>query len=315
MPSKHGDELADVGLQKCGVTERDLIEMFDNYTKETTKHTSSQSESRLHRSFSTCTYHNFYSITHLKQVLLEAPYIDDFNIIDDIVDIICTYHGILEWSESDKSSNIEIIGSKDQTISYAKVKLISKIQDNGYGTIFFNEWIDLACNKKIFKYILKVSEMVHRKGLIKSGFRELQIGLVSTNFDAQLECITESTILGDDKKGASISWYCIGARSSFYYLGAEVPKCSTYEIAWHEFKVSRGFKSCDKDCFFMLQIDLINKRFEIVCGAIKDSETAVAKCDIPDQLVNQINETQTFRIGLSFFISTPGSFAVGLVKI
>ena len=299
------------GLQSGDVSKYALLEMFDKYQRESTPPTI---DSDLDQTFHT--YHNFYNLADLKRALKKTFYIEALNVIDGIIDIICIYHGILSWSESDKLGNIEINESNDQTISYAKV---IASETYGCGTIFLNEWIDLKCNKKIFKYIFKVTEMGQcTRCWVWDAFRELEIGFASAKFVPKVSKIDSNTVipqkLGNDRNHASISWYSDGSRSRFYHFGMIVKKSCffTDAIAWHEFKTSKGFKLYDKDCFFMLEINLIDNHFTIVCGAMKET---VSKCDIPNELINQINEMETFRIGVSLYASNPANFAVGLVKI
>ena len=41
-------------------------------------------------------YYSFYDINSLRKVLLQTKYINEYNIIVDIINIICEYHGITQ---------------------------------------------------------------------------------------------------------------------------------------------------------------------------------------------------------------------------
>ena len=62
--------------------------------------------------------YNYYNLDQLKQAIKQTQFITKYNIIDDLIRIICQYHGIITWSKTDKSSEVSIFNSNDNKISY-----------------------------------------------------------------------------------------------------------------------------------------------------------------------------------------------------
>ena len=118
-------------------------------------------------------------------------------------------------------------------------------------------------------------------------------------------------MLGYDRNGHSIAWHSDGDTASFYYKDKKYRNFNQQSTPWNNFNINEGFKNNCKRTFFMLEIDLIERSFIIVCnvnGIIIEHPTI-----IPNSLLKEIQETNKFRIGLSL-CHNPG-FSVGLVKI
>ena len=284
-------------------------------------------------------YYNYYDSQELKNVLLSTDYISKLNIISDIIDIICNFYPITKWSSINKSNNIYITNSIDNTISYANIicqdthniindnnKNIIKNYNNKSGIIFFNEWIDLnfsnEYNKFIYRYIFKVHQFYEIDKLKESNelnfsidFFDLgssfQIGLTSNKFNKNINKI------GFDINGESICWNCDGKICGFYYKSSKINddnNINEYYSLWNSFKISKGFTINNKNNFFMIEIDLKYNKFKIKCYSIVGIKFIITETSIPSQLLKTINQTKMFRIGVSFKLDTFGSFALGLVK-
>ena len=97
-------------------------------------------------------YHYRYSdIDSLRRALSLCDYVIQYNIIDDIITIICQYYPFVDWSMIDKSNTISITNSNDNKISYATFNDYSG--HSKHNTILLNESI-LTINKhKINQFI------------------------------------------------------------------------------------------------------------------------------------------------------------------
>ena len=129
MKSNKNNRSTDYSCDLLNLTmkERKLVKLFD----------------KLYCSQSKCNtkdiYYPCFNLKKLKKTLLSTEYISKkYNIISGIVDIICEYHGTLDWSSINKSKHISIIPSKDKKISYA---VLTKPESNfrWNETILFSE--------------------------------------------------------------------------------------------------------------------------------------------------------------------------------
>ena len=95
--------------------------------------------------------YNYYTRKSLKKALKPG------NLIEDILNIICDYCGITQWSLYEKSKDISIVNSNDNNIEYAILTQTADTNqmEDKYHNVFFNEWIDLSGDKSIFRYIFK----------------------------------------------------------------------------------------------------------------------------------------------------------------
>ena len=131
---------------------------------------------------------NYFDINRSKNVLISSDYIKIYDIIDDIIVIICKYCGIVDWSDIDKSNNISIVQSNDNKISYAICERNDKNDAGTYDDICFDEWINIDSNKSIFKYVFKATpKFINPFVITKERYITLRVGILvrtsHTDFD------------------------------------------------------------------------------------------------------------------------------------
>ena len=104
----------------------------------------STKESKKDRKPKTTFYHHYFSFDMLKSALKQTELIEKLQVIDDMLHIICTFCGITKWSQTDKSSQIRVINSKDDNIEYAIITQDSNQLStiNQYHNIFVSDWIN-----------------------------------------------------------------------------------------------------------------------------------------------------------------------------
>ena len=106
--------------------------------------------------------YNYYSLQQLKQVLDDTDLILKFEINSNIINTIITYCGITNWDIINKSRNINIYKSNDDSISYAILNRGNIVFDAfgaeesySWDSILMNEWIGVSDDKLIFRYLFK----------------------------------------------------------------------------------------------------------------------------------------------------------------
>ena len=257
-------------------------------------------------------YHNYFSKNKLKSTLLSTEYVSKYNIINDILDIICKYHGInvSNWSTTIKSDNIHIENSQDNNITYAILRRCEPNIYSFYDTILIDNWINLTdTNKQIYRYIFKVTEHISYDS---TGVCSLRIGIISDKFNknGKFTNIKELESIGFDGYGSSICWYTGGKLAWFIFKHCDYTE-NYKSIHWESFKINKGF---NRNCYFMIEINGFECKLKIICDAINGKKKEM-EMEIPDSLLNKIFENKRFKIGVSLYMNTPGSFGIGLVKI
>ena len=74
-------------------------------------------------------YPSNFDINEIKIAISTSNYVQKYNIIPEIIDIILNYIEIVKFSQTYKSSNIELINSNDNSIEYAILN--QKTEKNG----------------------------------------------------------------------------------------------------------------------------------------------------------------------------------------
>ena len=271
-------------------------------------------------------YHNYFTANVLKDALLSTPLVQKYNIIDDIIVMITEYYGIIGWSNIDKSDNINIIESTDKIISYAVLKnkkIDTSVERTFYNLILFNEWIDINCNKKIFKYIFKVDKIINSQ-MSYSDFSELNIGFITPKFIKninigpkklkfkELSHADLDNIIGRDKHGNSIRWSSDGETCEYVYKSDSIAD-RVCTINWKGF-VNAFEKMKDFNKYFLFEINLIKNIINVKCNAML-SGNKIYQHDIPAALLKSIEETQQFKICAMLFTRDEKPFSIGIVRV
>ena len=274
-------------------------------------------------------YYNIYNINDLKNALLSSEYVTKYNIIDDIINIICKYNGILDWTNDDKykSNVINVINTNNNLISYAIVDTDNPSHVSRYDTIFLNQWFDINCNKKIFKYIFKVNKHYSTTNYPFCG-PDTIIGIITNRMIKEQDLINKSNAdngkqdlskhhyaVGEDECGNSFGWNVCSNICSFYFKNDyddEGPGKDSKLTKWCKF--GRIMKIDDIDSYFLLEINLIKKTMKIISTAF-GSFDKIQETSIPETVLNAIKDEEMFTIAYSVNIIEPGHFAFGLVKI
>ena len=225
-------------------------------------------------------FHHYYSFVSLKNAISQTVLIDIFNIYDEIIIEICNYHGITDWSNKEKSEKFSIVDSNDNTIRYVLLTHPPSVQYTT-NSILFNDanWIDIDSNF-IYQYIFKINQNQ------AIGGSHLYVAIVTQNYNFPLKCDRiaqeerfECYSVGSPFIDAttSLSWETDGYVCSFRYRG------NTYENAWDTFnKKSYLYDKQYPFDFFMLQINLIEKKLKIYCNELANEDKFI-ECNFPSQ--------------------------------
>ena len=250
-------------------------------------------------------YYNFYSLKNLRDTIRSSKYIQLFKIIDDVINIICEYHGFnMGWSDDYNyiSNNIKI----KNTPSFSNAVSIKNSMnfDREYDSLLFNEWIDIDCNKKIFNFIFKFCDpRIDR--IYGFGFKVpfiFNIGIITKKFiseqydmyDYRGYCEYKETKHhyrpGYDQFGYSISFEINYNDCDFIFKGK---KC----INGNNCKISNLNQS-----YFLFQINLINNKIKIISNDYTFGyQNKSMEFLIPQVLLNTINNSKLFTIGASTY--------------
>ena len=204
--------------------------------------------------------YRYFTFDELKDVLLSSNYIGvQFNIIPEIVDIICQYHGNIDWSKTDKSENISIVNSTDGNISYAVVER----KRNGQDTILFNEWIDLTDifeseskqdsggdnnsvdnsnndgNNNVLRYVFKFIEYRDKKRYQNNGendgVAQIRLGFITPQFNTVFADDSGDNMIGlPFEREIEIMKDTIDSTADDEYIRSQLEmKYSYYSMSWH----------------------------------------------------------------------------------
>ena len=259
-------------------------------------------------------YYSYFDIKDLHDALLSTTCIQKYDIIPGIINIICEYNGITNWSNIDKSDNISIISSKDNKISYAIAKRIHDEEQWIGDTILFNQWINLDCNKSIYNYIFRVTQYNSIDNTDKIQAYALNIGIISSKYSLNnlTDIMEDKTTLGMEKSGHSICWYYSGYGSRFYH---KIKSSSDTTLQWNRYFVKNGFKN-DENSYFMMEINFKTNQMKVTCLALDKvpSTDKTVIYDIPKEFIKQIETDEMFRVGMTLTSRHGGVYGVGLVR-
>ena len=265
-------------------------------------------------------YYKYYDINDLQKTLLNTKYIDEYNIIIDIINIICEYHGITQcWTKDEtyKSNNIVVINSNDNLISYAIAERNRQNDRLVHDSILFNDWIDINCNKKIFRYLFKVNEHFY---YYRPDHPAINIGIITKkfikneavhidNFKIDKTTLRHHYAPGFGMDGDSLGWYV--EQNCYCYYKSKSTGDRIY-TNWNKFENKMEIN--DINSYFLFEVNLVENNIRIISNAFK-SESKVYKYSIPETLLNIINKEECFTIAYSIIIDRPAYFALGLVKL
>lgn len=254
------------------------------------------------------------SLFNLMSCISKTYYISKYKIIKELVEIICYYIGFKDLSPFDKSPNISIIPSNDNTISYAIVTSQLQSQSNNKSnkkvpirdTIFCNEWIGMSNEpNKIYKYIFRYVPIDFN---YTQSSRTIQVGIAST-VDKDKLC-DDIYYIGATKDSFCFNYYS-NPESSQYGYGSTPQGWFIHnstrrkEIQYFNLDEAQGI-----DCYFMLEIDLGKEKMKFVCSTLHNSPQYVSS-HIPTFMI----ENKPWRVGISFKVKEVDCVAIGLVKI
>ena len=244
-------------------------------------------------------YHNYFSIQSMTNALQSCRIVSNFNVIDDILNIIASYCGTVQWSDTEKSSQLIILNSLDNKISYAILPKKNTTQHFMRHNIYLNEWINIfenmSNNKFIYRYIFKYySNKDFGRGPVILG------GFATNKYENALQGpSTDVNMIGCDKSGHSLSWWTYGADACriFYKDGSQTG--AWMHVDWHSFSLSK-LKTNDATgkCYFLIEINLIDNKITIYCSAFRGKEK-YQQCDIPKTLLQEMKH-EPIRIGFTF---------------
>ena len=273
-------------------------------------------------------YGNNKSFESLKTLLLSTYYIEKYNIIAGLVEIICDYIPYDIWSvedtnnNKDKSEYASVIESNDNSMSYAVSRY--KEIENGYWaqTILFDETMTINYNKSIkdkiiYRYIFKYWNT-------NATHWQMCIGIIKSNALMPLSWNTNDGLIGFEKKDESLGLHLDGIYATFY--GSVLPRghkkrCS---CSWTQKNKQKDNNKFDE--YFLFEIDLMQNVVRVVCSAfdvvrdMKKEKIKQLSCSIPQKFIKIIQKEGSFRLGLSWVApfhnpKTSKYFGLGVVRL
>lgn len=277
-------------------------------------------------------YQNSYDVNHLKQFLV--PCINKtymLNIIPEIVNIICNYCGITDWSMTEKSDKFSIINSKDNNISYAILKSKDRCQE----TILLNEWIDLENTCKIYRYVFKFLPLIPKQMKRKHNMTgSIRVGFITPQFKMNFSNVDYKEMIGELEGDCAMCWFTQGSSHSFFCNGLFINTPSIDDngeqirglcdfergINYNQTQTQNESNYCNifdgstMSSYFMIELDLKYYKMTVVCDEI-EYRGKKSSCDIPHDLLQNIVKLKQVRMGLSIYIDDAGVFGLGIVRI
>ena len=217
-----------------------------------------------------CIYYDYHSFKDLRAALSCSW------IIPEIIDIICDYIGIVDWSPIDKSDKISLVQSNDGNISYA---VVDNTQD-GQDTILFNQSIFLQeyfgdsgnnnCGGCICRYVFKAIEyrdhLHYQDDNENDGVAHIRVGFATSKFNVEYSTRLESDMIGT-YGNHSMSWYSSGDECRFDYLNKRsLINWNCYDIGYR-----KAFDTTNENTYFMIEVNLISNVMAVYTEAISNN--------------------------------------------
>lgn len=270
--------------------------------------------------------YSYFTIAQLSNVLTATQFINKYNIINDIVLIICNYCGVLDWSSTDKSPYLTVSNCSTSTSSSLRVlpvmkKRLDSTHMRHIGLL--NEYIDCSDdnsnNNQIYRYLFKY----FYNGTSSHTF---QIGLMNIYdyndiINQKLLC-SNNSFIGSSKNSygwnyyrsnrkngdGSLSWYLHGNAGCTRAESSYLPTKWQIEQENDDNKKTR----MDLNCYILLEINLKLGTMTIINNGIKNDSTYeqdhIRSVQIPKTVVN----SPPFRVGVSLWVGVDVSNDLGV---
>ena len=251
-------------------------------------------------------YYHYFDKNELKSVLKSIE-CDHFELNDDLINIICEYYCITQWSKlsNEKSKKISTYNSNDNMISYAICNPNNDDSELGSDTILLNTIIDKKV-KSIYRFMFK-NVLINNNDA--TSF--LRIGILTKNFNELNTDRAGDSYIGCDEESICWSYYNYGQDGGQLYLPGE---CAFIHDGMLSPRIELNMNDSQSiDSYFLIEINLSSKKFRVFLPAFDKSNTQNEKdnddkddnsmtynfqCmefDIPKKIANEKN----IRIGVT----------------
>ena len=248
-------------------------------------------------------YHCYFDIADLKKALSSSKYITQYNIYNDIIDIICEYaQSSLNWSDTDKSDLISFYNSADNHICYA----INEKTNHCGQLIFLNQSIDVIdinnidakTDKYIFRYLFKYYENPNNNAFVSSS-----LGIISTDCDIPNKFSESRAKLAAYQTNTALRWW---------YGSDKITNAKNGPKPLFDLSIKADLNSSgDIESYILLEIDFLKQLFIIYSFGFQNNSKSI-KLKIPTEMF----ENQPLRImGRMYGIGDPQCVGFGLVKV
>ena len=239
-------------------------------------------------------YYNYFNSDELKHVLLSCVLVLECNVYVGLIDVICGYVGIADWSNEDKSGDISLYDSNDKCISYA-LSYVTEPGGDNYNTVLFDEWIDNSNSKQIYRYMFRFFVRNH------SELASIFVGFVGLKWKCPLK---DGNIAIGIKNKDSFAWCNACDGSSWFTVNT---KMMNFRSQACNLRNNNDEEYCK---YFMMEVNLIANKLIIACPAFSTDDKYMIN-DFPKALINQ----KPFRIGVSMYTQSDDNYGIGLVRI
>ena len=209
-------------------------------------------------------YYHYFNEDELKSVLKSIE-CDSYKLNDDLINIICQYYCITQWSQlsNEKSNKISIYNSNDNMISYAigHPNVDDSQSLNDHDTILLHTIIDKTI-KPIYRFMFK--NVLINNNDARSYIR---IGILSKDCNQLGSDMIGDSYIGCDEDSICWSYYNYGDDTSD---GGKSSACYPGECAFmHGGFLSKQIElnmndSQSIDIYFLIEINLISSKFSVL---------------------------------------------------
>lgn len=242
-------------------------------------------------------YYNYYSVKEASDTLSICQLVRIFATPDEICSVIAELMGIVEWSQTFKSPNIEIdkLDPKNPVLAKRVAKssrqaILKNMSNCTYDTIIINDWIDTIESVKnglVYRYDF---EYFANTVISESKQKKLLIGLITSqkiddsdgNKNNTFFDNSKSTI-GNDYYGHSLSW-CLDRSTSyehgsltghkFLYRYKQVKSsCDPHDYNEMNWKL---FQTIGNGNTITIEINFQTNTFGVMCRSFKPNRLTVS---------------------------------------
>ena len=230
-------------------------------------------------------YYNYYSLQELYKAIETCKLASKLNIISDIINIVCNFVGITEFSSDIKSKEISIVNSYDKKIEYAIISLHERDYKHAeYHNILLNDWIEADLdeninNKLIYRYIFKyysIERLEYSQGMY--------LGIATKSVIENKEFSTGRKSLHAIEFSHSTSFAYIGGTGIRLYCNKNADYAPTN---WKYFSFANLSRN-ENNGYFMFELNLYENSIKFYCNQIENDLSNFVTVKMDQILVQQM---------------------------